>query len=346
VILDSWTFQSVGELFADGYDPERTGVLIATEQAHAFIPMANGDLQLHALIDLLTNIVLREELILDPEFTDAWEPVYRIFDPIRLASVIDLSGPLGEMEALQSRRAMIVHRLCTTDSLRTVQAENEAAYYADKSTIHPFESQVIWGGAGMLARSDLSRTPYVGHPIRQRFIESTNAWRPPQDPTRDLVELVNEHKASIYSTISDGEGATRAKLMLPSVAAEVITKANRPDQLFTIALEYRDRYKKLREWLGEMRTAMEEEDTTKLMSYKRTLNMLAKDVARTIGSSEAPLSSLDITLGFINVSIPMPNVRDAFNRRFSIRHDLMNMVKAPAGERAMEKLGRMFGKPA
>jgi len=164
--------------------------------------------------------------------------------------------------------------------------------------------------------------------------------------------LVNGHKASIYSTITGEDQATRAKLMLPSVAAEVIGKAGSPDKLFPVALDLRDKYKKLRAWLGEMRKALDEEDTAKLMSYKKTLNALARDVARATGGGEDANASLDIALSTVSpeptvgVAGALRAVRDAYGRRFTIRHDLMNMVKAPAGERAMEKLGRMFGKPA
>ena len=82
VIVDSWTFQSVGELFANGYDQERTGILNATDKGYDFIPIAYGELQLQALVDLLTHVVLRDKLQLERQFIEAWEGYFDAFEEI------------------------------------------------------------------------------------------------------------------------------------------------------------------------------------------------------------------------------------------------------------------------
>lgn len=350
VLLDNWSFQSIGELYARGYDPERTQVLVATADAHGYNPVVHGELQLEALVHLLTHVVLRDYLKLDHQYMDAWTGHVECFEPISDAGIIFATAPIIEGDEVVNVRQRIVKELCRTEPLRAIQAENERSYAAEQRTTHPFESQIMWGGAGMLARSAMQRLPYVGHPLRQRFIESTNAWRPLPDPTRTVLDLVSAHKATIYSTFNNESQNTRAKLMLPAVAAEVITRAGAPEELFPIAVELRDKYKDLRMWLGEMRTAMEEEDTAKLMGFKKTLAALARDVARATGGTVDATSTLDIAVSSVTgestvgISGVLDGLRDAYERRFTVRHDLMNMVKAPAGERAMDKLGRMFGK--
>lgn len=350
VILDSWTFQSVGELFADGYDHEQTGALVATDLSHEFIPIAYGEVQLQALIDLLTHVVLRDRLKLDRQFIESWATHVECFRPVSDAGLILVTTPIVEASLVKEHRQRIVRDLCVTNSLRAVQEENERSFAANQQTTKPFESQIIWGGAGMLARSIDQRLPYVGHPLRQRFIESTKAWRQPPDPTGTVIDLVNDHKASIYSTFTRDGQDTRAKLILPSVAVEVITKAGTPDHLFPVALELRNKYKDLRKWLGEMRIAIEEENTAKLMGYKKVLNALARDVARASGGGDEASSSLDIALSSVTVEPTvglagtLRGLHDMYVRRFTVRHDLMNMVKAPAGLKAMKKLEAMFGK--
>ncbi len=350
VILDSWTFQSVGELFANGYDHERTGILVATDEAHEFIPIAHGELQLQAVVDLLTHVVLRDTLILDRQFIEAWEIHVDCFGPISDAGIVLAIAPLIEGQTLIEQRQRIVKELCVTETLRAVQEENERTYGETQQASRPYESQIIWGGAGMLARSADRRLPYVGHPLRQRFIESTKAWRTPPDPTRRVIDLVNAHKAAIYSTIIGEDVGRRARLMLPAVAAEVITRAEAPEQLFEVALDLRDKYRKLRGWLGELRTALEEEDTAKLIASERVLNALAKDVARQTGKGGGEVASLDIavnsmsTASTMTITSTISALKDAYERRFTVRHDLLQLMKAPAGERALEKLGRMFGK--
>lgn len=346
VILDSWIFQCVGELFENGYDRDTTQALVATEAAHEYVQVVYGEIQLQALADMLSHVVLRDTLQLDRQFIDAWEVHVDAFKPISDAGLVLVTTPIIAGTEVTRQRQRIVQDLCVTPTLRDMQAENEASFDQRGESIKPYESQIMWGGAGMLARSYTQRIPYMGHPLRQRFIESTKAWRPLPDPTRTVLDLVNDQKVAVWSTVLGQEQATRATLMIPAIAAEVVSKARYPAELFPIALELRDKYSKLREWLGEMRMALQEEDTAKLMLFKRTLNALAKDVARTTGTGDTPMATLDITVGFLSVSIPVPDVMSRISSRLSVRHDLMKMVKTPVGEQSLVKLGAMFGKPS
>lgn len=341
VLLDNWTFQDIGDLFVSGYDNDEVGVLVATERTHDFLPIKHGELQIQALYDLLTNVVLRDSLRLDRQFTDHWAPFSEIFRPIDNGRLFLLTTPIIEGKDISEGRSRLVEQLCVTDSLRVIQKENEAHFAMHQRSAHDYESQVMWGGAGMLARADAYRVPYVGHPCRQRFIESTRAWRPARDAVHEVVALVDRHKASIYSAVHGDQSVRRAQLILPSVAVEVISKASRPEDLFSLALDLRDKYRSLREWLGEVRLALDSEDTSTVAKYKKTLDALARDVERLTTASDTDMS-FDVTMGWPTLSLPLKRGLDALQRRFSVRHDLLKLIKGPAGSNADQKLREWF----
>lgn len=341
VLLDNWSFQDIGDLFANGYDGDRAGLLVATPTGHDYEPVVHGELQIKALYDLLSNAVLRDTLRLDQQFTDHWAPFSEIFRPLNDAKLFLLSTPIIEGMDIREGRSALVKQLCVTDSLRQLQEENERHFEIHRRSAHVYESQIIWGGAGMLARADAYRIPYVGHPCRQRFFESTGAWRPARDVVQEVVSVVDQHKAMIYAGQRGDQSVRRAQLILPSVATEAITMSSRPEDLFHSALELRDKYKPVRTWLAEIRTALENEDTATIAKYNKTLDALARDVSRMNTAAESELS-FDLTIGWPTLSLPLKRGVEAIRRRFSVRHDLLKLIKGPAGARADEKVRNWF----
>jgi len=345
VILDNWTFQTIGELFEAGLSAERTQALIVKGKSHAYEPFSVGDLQLKALVDILTNIILRDEILLDRSFFHAWREHAEVFGPVFGAKLVRPTEPPQQGSAIADGTSFIVKELCVTSSLKRIQTVNERHFAKHKTSQYEYQSQIVWGTAGMLSRSNVYNAPYVGHPLRQRFLESTGVLKARGDVVREVVELVKEKRASIYQSSTSTLDVKYAMLDVPAVAAEVVMKATSPYELLSIAIAERDKHKKLRAWFSSFRQAIAEEDTLTVAKHRKELNLLARDMDRLVGKTSAPTFSFSMSLSGPSASLPVGEWVRSFMGRYSIRHDLMKQVTGASGRQASSKLKKMFFAP-
>lgn len=342
VILDNWTFQTIGELFANGLDKHRTQALVVKGKQHAYEPAVIGNLQLAAVTDLITNLLLRDQILLDTGFVHAWAPFEQLFAPVVDAGLVTLTKPPAKGSAIAYGTAFIVKQLCVTTSLKRIQSVNERHFEEHQKSKYPYQSQLVWGTAGMLSRSNVFNAPYVGHPLRQRFLASTGVLSGQHDPVKDVVELVKEKRAAIYSSSSAALDVAFAQLILPAVAIDPIMKAGSAEELIRVVVDHRDDHKRLRKWLATFRAAMAEGNTVSVAKHKKQLNLLSRDVDRLIGMNSAPTFSMGISLSGPSASFPVGEWLRSLVGKYSIRHDLMKHVKATGNTRANMKLQSMF----
>lgn len=341
-VLDNWTFQTIGELYDGGYSSRTERALVVSSRSHVYETVSSGELQLQALIDLLTNIILRDKLKVDAAFVHAWQPFREIFEPIQDARLIGLTAPPKTGSAIANGTAFIVPQLCVTSSLKKIQTVNEKHYENHGESKYKFQSQIVWGAAGMLSRSHVFDAPYVGHPLRQRFLESTGVFQPVEDPVRQVVELVNTSRAAIYGVSTPSLAQRYAELKIPAVAVEVIMKSSSPWELIPNALEERRKHLKLRDWFTSFRNALSEGDTVKVSTHRKDLNLLVRDVDRLIGRSQGPGFSLGVSYAGPSASFPVWEWLRTLGRPFTIRHDLMKQIKTRGNAEASDKLRALF----
>ena len=300
-------------------------------------------MQLAALVDMLSNIILRDDLHLDLNFLDHWAPYNEIFRPVSDAGLVLLTSPIIQGSEIDQGTAFIVKELCVTPGLKRIQSINEKHFAAHRQSKYEYQSQIMWGGAGMLARSSVNRIPYVGHPLRQHFFESTGALNPQRDLVKDVVQLVKEKRASIYAMTTSTMNVKHAQVYLPAVAVEAIMEADSSADLLRIAIDLRDKHKRLRKWFGTFREALDKEDTGQVAQHQKQLNLLVRDIDRMVGRSSSPSFSVGMSASGPSASLPIGEWARNFFSRFQVRHDLMKQVKAPSSEVAMKKLKRLFG---
>ena len=72
-IVDNWSLQHISDLLANGISGSAVSVVNVSGNDHKYIDILEGAIQTEALFDLLTEIVLRDEIIIDSAFTDTWD---------------------------------------------------------------------------------------------------------------------------------------------------------------------------------------------------------------------------------------------------------------------------------
>jgi hypothetical protein len=312
-----------------------------SDDSHVIREVSSAGVQIEALLGLLVDIVFRDSLVVDSDFTETWSDYEMIFDPLlRSGLVRDLPFNSHDDELNEAKR-FVLDRLCVTSTLREEQKRNEESWAARKGAANPYMSAVIWGTAGMLGRSHVFEAPYSGHPLRKRVIEQTILADPSRDITAETLQWMKEERFRLFETKVEKGLQRTAMLVLPPVSLEIIEEANDISQLIPIAYQLRDKYAKMREWMKSIQIAMDNEDPKGVAKYMKTLSAVSKDLNRAMVNTESGKVSLKIGFGWPSISISIGTLDDVV-KNFGMRAMLNNQIFTPQGVKSLKKLLRMF----
>jgi hypothetical protein len=342
LLLDNWTLQDLAELLRDGLTAETYPEIRLDEKRtrHSLKRLMEAPSKLDMLLSLLSNIVFFDRLVVDERFTYAWSdslPLANLTAGIIHPEPFEALG--GDLARL---RSSIVAELCVTPTLREAQAANEAAFARPGAPHGTYMSQVIWGGAGMLARSSLTETPYLPHPCRRCLIEQAGIFSPRRTSADIVKGFVSLTRARMFRYRDANFDGACAALMLPPVPVEAINEAATIKELLPAALSLRDKYAPLRDWLRLYQEALDQEDERTQLKFEKELRSTAKGIEHRYADCDSGTSRLSISLRWFELSVP-PGLYHAVRNRFGVRASLSNLILAPRGERALQKLLRMFG---
>ena len=342
LLIDNWTLQNAGEILCNGLDAETARDLVFTKTGanYRYEEIPSGVVRFEALCQLLNNIVFADELYVDGNYAHVWSQ----FDPIKKAHAarIVIQKPFEEVanEWIPAREVM-AERLCVNAPLRKAHRANERAYAKGGEPKDAFLSQLLWGGAGMLARADYFNLPYAPHPARARLFSQAGSLLGRPTATSRLTEFVAGERAKIYKCI--GGGGVTAEIHLPPVVVQIVESSRDVAELVPTALQLRDEYKKLRGWLAKLQQALAEENTKEILAHHKEL----QSVARHVDSYGALTPQGDTTVQFgvswLRIGFKGGSPLNAVKNKFGMRAELNRLILAPAGFNSVKKFTKMLG---
>lgn len=345
LIIDNWMLQDINQAFEQGLSVEEGGEIVVDikKDSHHFHYMPVAVLQIDALLMLLVNIVLRNGLIVDDRFTYVWDKGSESLQKLKGTNIINPFDFSSSEESIAEVRKAIVDELCVTRSIRTVQKANEILWERRGESFDDHMSQLVWGGAGYLARSHVYQTPYLGCPYRQALIRQTKfvGWR--RDALRDMEHIINTKRANLFQDISGDRSARYATFNLPPVATEVINESNDTSQLIPVAMQLRDKYKKLRAWLKEYQNALDSDDPKSILKHRKMLESVARDIESEYSKAKEGSTHVSIGTTWLSLTIPVTTIVDKLRGKFGVRAMLNDLVFASRGEKSLDKLLALFG---
>lgn len=342
LMIDNWTLQDVEALLSKGLDPRLVGELSlsADRAGHAFSPVRAGVVQIDALLTLLTNIVCFDSLIVDKDYVHTWQRDGGHLAPLDHASLVQAAD--YSLPGLPELRDSMVNELCVTPTLKDSLQKIQQAWEKTGTTPDPHLSALVWGGAGMLARSHMTSTPYFGHPVRRRLVRETRMFVSQQSAVEKLNAFVETERTKMFRYRGSRMSGTCGQLVLPPVPVQVIEEATTIDDLIPIACNVRDKHVGLRSWLAEYQAALEEEDERKQLKFEKTLSKLGKSMEVKYGADKAGSLGISLSAAIFKVDVPRQLVDGVLNS-FGIRATLSDLVLAPRGQKALSKLLAMLG---
>jgi hypothetical protein len=297
-------------------------------------------IRFEALCQFLNCIVFADEVYVDENYSYTWSE----FDAISkaYAAKVVIKKPFAELapEWIPAREAM-ADRLCVNAGLLKAHRANKRTYAQHGRSKDELLAQLIWGGAGMLARADYFGLPYIPHPARIRLFDRAGIVFGPQTAMNKFAEFVTSERTKIYRKIG-GNGVV-AQIQVPAVVIEIIESSTDVEGLVKTAIQLREQYKGLRIWLAKLQRAFAAEDTKEILAH----NKVFESVARHVDSCGALTSQGDTTLQFgfswLKVGTKSGSPVNAVKNKFGMRAELNRLILAPTGYNSVKKFTRMLG---
>lgn len=344
VIADNWSLQAISELLTRGLDPDDSlGIAPLSDPNAPPSPLPQAIIDIEALFDLLTDVVLRDQILVDDQFHDAWFGQGEALTELARRSIVRPHAFLEHPERLEQPRRDFLKLLLINDTIALEQIANETAWSQTRTTPHAFTSQLVWGGAGMLARALVYAAPYTPHPLRRRLFQRAGVTL--SSPPTALCEFQRDlarHRNALYPRPADDHGMIGAHVVLPALPALVLRDASSLSDMFVVAAQMRDRLSQVRGWLSQFQEAVSTGEYKAITAERKRLATLGREVERALGRTPADAPTLDISLAWfkLNLKYDIGRWRPRFDR---VQTQVNTLTFAPSGHRELTKLLGFFG---
>lgn len=343
IISDNWALQDTSKLLVYGLDESSShSIKIDTkEDSHQYIDTPQAVIQTQALFDLITDLILRNQIIVDEEFVTAWNQLPSALDKAVEAGVIRTFPFLKENTKLEEPRNEFIDRLCVTSSLKKGHKENVDGWEENQYTPHGYLSQTLWGGAGMMARGFVYEKGYTPHPSRTRlFIEAGIAMEA-GDATIQLNSLISEKRAQVISKVLKSDELHALNINMPPLPAMVIRESNSVDDLIGIALELRQDYQELRNWLCCYQQALSDGTYRDIDKFRKILHSISLYVDSKMGETDPNSPTFSAGLGVLKISFKARPLNDLQNQ-FGVRSMINRLIFSKSGNSDLKKYLSLF----
>lgn len=343
VVADNWSLQEISTLLQNGLEADDAGEIVLENGIHTYKAIAGAIVQTEALFDFLVDLILRDEILVEEQFTHTWESFQSPLLEAKALGIVKAYPFLTEPEKIAGPRDRIVQYLCSTESLKVAHQANVEGWNRHKETPDQLLSITLWGGAGMCARSFVYEKSYTPHPLRKRLFINSGFMLPAADAVHQLITFLDDQKVQVSKKIYGNDSLFSARINLPAIPLRVIQESNSVDQLISVALQMRDDFSSLREWLKVFQNAIANDDAQKLLTYRKELDSVRQYVTSKLGmgSSDKPVT-MEVGMGILKISTK-GNPIESLKNQFGIRATLNKLIFGSNGRPEIAKYINMFG---
>lgn len=342
IVADNWSLQDISSLLVDGLEHDCAGQIILSEGGHFYAPISSAIIQTEALFDFITDLILRDEILVDEKFAYSWDQTSSPLLEAKNLGVVRSYPFLSEPGKIAGPRNRIVDHICSTESLRVAHRENVEGWKANKQTPDQLLSATLWGGAGMCARSFVYEKSYTPHPLRKRLFVNSGFMLPASDALHQLKQFLHDKKVNVSRKIYGNDSLYSSYVNIPALPIRVIQGSSSPFQMISTALQMRDDFQSLRDWLKMFQNAMANDDSKSLLEYRKQLDSVSDYIDKKIGyGAKSQPVSMEASMGIFKIATqgnPVENLKN----QFGVRATLNKLVFGSVGASALKKYVRMF----
>ncbi len=342
LVIDNLILQQAGETLQVGLtDDDRVELAASAETGYEVRAVPSPGVQVEELLQLLNAIVLSDELVIDAASTSSWADVGHFFAPLNFAQIL-AAKPFSEVRSeWLPLRKYAEEALCFSPKLSADFAQFRANWKPGVND--PVLSTLMWGTAATIARSQYLKTPYLSHPTRSRLIDRSRL-APHRENAQEIVQrFVTTERVKLFDRVTAGQKTRATTLSLPPLGLEVIAECSDRSQLIHTAIQIREKYRHLREWIGEYQRALEAspaEAANKMATHEAAAN----DIERLFTGSWWSKLSINFGMGLTDL-LPSVPVAAIIQRALpgSIRSAVSKLIQRPWEEATLERLFVLLG---
>lgn len=325
-LMDNWVYQDVAEMYADGPGDQPVGFVSVGEDELAWHTECWSGVALESLLAVLSGIVLRDRFFVEERYINAWSGDD---SPVLGLHAGGILCPFPEPADLWKVRSPLYKRLLHTPALQRLHKRNLTVLRETGAPDHEYETTVVWGAIGYLARSAVLGVTYVGHPARRRFLAQTPLSEGHQDAAVLTIGRIDAARARYLAAMAKTTAITLG-LVVPPLLVNIIEEARTREDLVIVALQYRERYSDLRRWLAHFQRALYDGDAERIMEYHATIQSVraSLECAQAYGSLRHDIASRTI--------LTLPGL----HRPAAVI--LERLARTPSGEAAIDRLLELF----
>lgn len=344
VISDNWSLQNISELLTDGID-SGNGYFITPDiesDSHAYEETPSAALAIEALFDLITDVILRDQILVDEKFAGAWFSKDGPLNRLAEQSVVRPFPFLRDPAQLAGPRDEFVDRLCLTNSLKREHQENVLGWENAKTTPNPYLSQTIWGGAGMLARAFVYEKGYTPHPVRKRLFQKAGIALPDTDAVLRACNTINEKRASIVALQASRHEIYSLHVSMDPLPIKVIRESSCPADIPAVALQVRQDYAELRHWLGLYQRSISSGDYKDIQKHQKILSSISQYVDSFMRKAGPDTATFTAGIDILKIAFKGSPINTLHNQ-FGVRAMINKLILGASGRAELRKLLKFFG---
>jgi len=342
VIVDNWSLQEISNLLNCGMDDDFTHLIEPNlgDGTHEYKEISAAIVRTEALFDFLTDIILRDQLLVEEQHVVAWKNEGSSLEAADQAGIIRAYPFRGNFN-LDGPRTEFVNRLCVTESLRAEHEENTEGWRLHKRTPNQYLSQTLWGGAGMLARSFVTEKGYTPHPVRRNFFQKAGLLLSSEDSLVHLNGKIKEKRALVSKAMHGGDELYSLYVNMMPLPIQVIQESSSSTDLVKTALQLRDEYQELRNWLGCYQTALNNDEFSEVAKYQEILHSISKYVDSKIGTVDSNSPTFTAGIGVLKIAIKGDPI-NAIKNQFGVRSMVNKLILSKSGTADLKKFLGFF----
>lgn len=324
MLTDNWIYQDIAELFSQGPREDVWGLVAVGQDELKWSATGWCGIALESLLTVLGAIVLRDRMLVEQKHVEAWTGES---SPVLGLHAGGILCPVPDPDGLSQVRTRYYKEIFHVPALQRWHRENVAAMRTNGEAASGYGSMVLWGSVGYLARGALLNVTYVGHPVRRRFLAQSGLVRPDGDAAARTFTTIDAVRGRYLGALEDT--ATRLlRFVVPPLLVEIIENARTPEDLVLAALQFREEYRPLRQWLAQFQRALDTDNREYVLECE---SMLAgvKKTCETFGSQRHEVASRTI------------HTEAGLHRPAAII--LERLARTRAGDAAIDRLLDMFG---
>jgi hypothetical protein len=311
-MIDNWLLQDVSLTLNNGLSTEMTSQIIIDHKKnnYSYGQLPKAAVQIECIINFLVDLVTRDNLIFDKEYSYVWNNFPELMN-LNKEGIISPYEVDATSDSFLEGRKFALSNICVNEEMKKTQKMNEDAWESKGETDDPLFSQTI-----------LQQTLFKES--KPDVVKTTSDW-------------INSERVRIFSEVRPDITFNAAQVILQPIAVEIIESCTDVKDLFSVALQMRKRYKRLRKFLGDYQAAIDSEEPKAIMKCKKTIGEVHEIVASN-NSAKFGSTSISIGIGFVSVGLPLPK----FAHRFGIRATLQKIIFQDKGEATLKKLLSML----